>query len=110
MPSCLHPLLCTTLLSLHYPLYTSISAMSQLVSALLAIAQAFLFVNWSNVGQAGIQTSNVTAMSAAEEDIYSPAAKFASAAYCPSSQTAEWTCGRKYTILYLQMDGDIDTE
>lgn len=35
----------------------------------------------------------VTSMSAAQETSYTPFALFASAAYCPATQTATWSCG-----------------
>lgn len=47
--------------------------------------------------------TTVTALTASQESAYTPAALFASAAYCPASETINWACGGKPSHLYYPL-------
>lgn len=48
------------------------------------------------------RSATIHAMTVAQESGYTPAAMFASAAYCPASQTATWSCGGESSLTFMQ--------
>ena len=80
----------------------SFSSVMALVTLFLLIIASFVGVPVHaspidiNLTQRAV--TSVNAMTASQESSYTPVAMFASAAYCPASQTATWSCGGGFLL------------